>query len=78
MEVMSGEATPDLAGVIAFAAAGDDYAFARIVATYHEDMRRVCAFVTRDEALAEGAVQAARSTVWRKLGSVRQPERLRP
>lgn len=75
---MTGVAGEDLAGVIASAAAGDDYAFARIVGAYHEDMRRVCAFVTRDEALAEEAVQAAWSTVWRKLGSVRQPERLRP
>jgi len=68
----------DLASVIASAAAGDEYAFARIVAAYHEDMRRVCAFVTRDEQLAEEAVQAAWSTIWRKLGSIRQPERLRP
>jgi RNA polymerase sigma-70 factor (ECF subfamily) len=41
-------------------------------------MRRVCVFVTRDETLAEEAVQAAWSIAWRKLGSVRQPERLRP
>jgi RNA polymerase sigma factor (sigma-70 family) len=78
MEAMTGAAGQDLAGVVASAAAGDEYAFARIVAAYHEDMRRVCAFVTRDDALADEAVQAAWSTVWRKLGSVRQPERIRP
>jgi RNA polymerase sigma factor (sigma-70 family) len=78
MELMAGTAAPDLARVIASAAAGDDYAFARIVAAYHEDMRRVCAFVTRDEVLAEEAVQSAWSIAWRKLGSVRQPDRLRP
>lgn len=63
---------------VADAAAGDEYAFARIVAVYHEDMRRVCSFVTRDEALAEDAVQSAWSIVWRRLGSLNQPERLRP
>jgi RNA polymerase sigma factor (sigma-70 family) len=78
MEAMTGAAGQDLTSVVASAAAGDDVAFARIVSTYHEDMRRVCAFVTRDDALAEEAVQAAWPTVWRKLGSVRQPERLRP
>jgi RNA polymerase sigma factor (sigma-70 family) len=60
------------------AAAGDEAAFGRIVAAYHEDMRRVCAFVTRDDALAEDAVQAAWSVIWLKLGSLREPERLRP
>jgi RNA polymerase sigma factor (sigma-70 family) len=78
METMTVPAGQDAAAVIASAAAGDDIAFARIVGAYHEDMRRVCAFVTRDESLAEEAVQAAWSTIWRKLGSVRQPERLRP
>jgi RNA polymerase sigma factor (sigma-70 family) len=78
MEAMTEAAGQDLASVVASAAAGDDVAFARLVAAYHEDMRRVCAFVTRDEALADEAVQAAWSTVWLKLGSVRQPERLRP
>lgn len=74
---MTGVAGEDLSGVIASAAAGDDHAFARLVAAYHEDMRRVCAFVTRDEALADEAVQAAWSAVWHKLGAVRQPERIR-
>src|SRR5262245_4999659 len=78
MEAMTQTTGHELAGVIASAAAGDEFAFARIVAAYHEDMRRVCAFVTRDEQLAEEAVQAAWSTIWRKLGSIRQPERLRP
>ena len=45
---------------------------------YHEDMRRVCVFVTRDDALAEDAVQAAWSIAWKKLGSLKEPDRLRP
>ena len=71
-------AEQDLGAMVASAAAGDEYAFARIVAAYHEDMRRVCSFVTRDDALAEDAVQTAWSIVWRKLGSLKQPARLRP
>ncbi len=38
----------------------------------------MCVFVARDEAIAEDAVQAAWTIAWRKLGSVREPERLRP
>ena len=64
--------------VIASAAAGDEIAFGRIVAANHEDMRRVCAFITRDDAIADDAVQAAWSTAWRKIGTVRDPKGLRP
>jgi RNA polymerase sigma-70 factor (ECF subfamily) len=78
MEPMARAADPELVGTIASAVAGDEYAFARLVAEYHEDMRRVCAFVTRDDALAEDATQAAWTVVWRKLGTLKQPERIRP
>jgi len=78
MEAMAQTAGKELRGVIASAAAGDEVAFARIVVAYHEDMRRVCVFVARDDALAEDAVQNAWTIAWRKLGSVREPERLRP
>ena len=78
MNVVPEMAEQDLGVMIASAVDGDEYAFARIVAAYHEDMRRVCSFVTRDDALAEDAVQAAWSIVWRKLGSLKQPARLRP
>ena len=47
------------------AAQGDEYSFARIVDAHHDDMRRVCVFITRDQALAEDAVQAAWSITWR-------------
>jgi RNA polymerase sigma-70 factor (ECF subfamily) len=65
-------------GVIDLAATGDDVAFTRIVADNHEDMRRVSAVVCGDDAVAEEAVQAAWPIVWRKLGSLRDPARLRP
>jgi RNA polymerase sigma-70 factor (ECF subfamily) len=34
--------------------------------------------MTRDEALAEDAVQSAWAIAWRKLGTLKEPERLRP
>lgn len=78
MGAMTRVAQGDIEGTVASVASGDDVAFARIVDAYHEDMRRVCAFVARDEALAEDAVQLAWAIAWRKLGSVRDPGRLRP
>jgi DNA-directed RNA polymerase specialized sigma24 family protein len=56
---MTGAVDADLGVAIEAAAAGDDVAFARIVAAHHEDMRRVCVVMTRDEPLAEDAVQSA-------------------
>ena len=78
MEAMTRAAQQDLRGAVASAAAGDELAFGQIVAAHHEEMRRVCAFITRDEAVAEDAVQAAWSVAWRKLGSLREPDRLKP
>ena len=75
---MTRSAEPDLRHLVAAAADGDEMAFARIVAAYHEDMRRVCSFVTRDDGLAEDAVQAAWAIIWRKLHSLKHPERIRP
>jgi len=78
MEAMTQSVDGDLSSIVASAAKGDEYAFARLVASYHEDMRRVCSLVTRDEALAEDAVQSAWAIVWKKLDSLEQPERVRP
>lgn len=80
---MSGAAThadlaPAHAALVARAAAGDRVAFARIVQAYHGDMARVAYVVSGDTELAEDAVQAAWSIAWRKLGSLRDPDRLRP
>ena len=69
---------PDLKEIVASAAEGDEVAFGRIVAAYHEDMRRVCVFVTRDGSLAEDATQMAWSIAWRKLDTLQDPQRLRP
>jgi len=63
--------------LLASAAAGDENAFASIVAAHHEDMRRVCVVVVGSEDIADEAVEAAWSKAWQKLGSVRDPARLR-
>ena len=78
MGAMAQVADQDFVGIVESAAAGDQIAFGRIVATYHDEMCRVCAYVSGDDQLAEDAVQAAWSIVWRKLESLREPERLRP
>jgi RNA polymerase sigma-70 factor (ECF subfamily) len=63
---------------VRLAAAGDTVAFARIVAAYHADMTRVAYVVSGgDQDVADDAVQAAWTVAWRKLGSVRDPERLK-
>ena len=66
------------ATIVERAAAGDEVAFARIVATYHLDLVRVAFVVCGDEGLAEDAAQAAWWIAWRKLPSLRDPDRLKP
>lgn len=67
-----------LAGAIALATAGDETAFARIIQAHHDDMARVCFVICGDLDIAEEAVQAAWPIIWRKLASLRDPDRLRP
>jgi RNA polymerase sigma-70 factor (ECF subfamily) len=64
--------------VLASAAAGDEFAFRRIIAAHHEDMRRVCPYITGDNAIDDDATQAAWLIAWRKIGSVHNPSSLRP
>ena len=75
---MTGAIDRDPTAALASAAAGDEIAFGRIVAAYHAEMHRVCVFVCGDQSVAEEAVQATWSIAWKKLGSVREPERLKP
>jgi RNA polymerase sigma factor (sigma-70 family) len=67
-----------LASTVALAGAGDEAAFAQLVATYHVDMARVALVIGGDRELAEDAVQSAWLVAWRKLGSLRDPDRVRP
>ncbi|HEX5822833.1 MAG TPA: sigma-70 family RNA polymerase sigma factor [Candidatus Limnocylindrales bacterium] len=68
----------EIAGaVIERAAAGDEMAFARIVAAYHEDMARIAYLVAGDLEVAADAEQAAWAIAWRRLGTLRDPARLK-
>ena len=66
------------AGLVARAARGDAAAFAAIVRLHDADMTRVCFVICGDLDLAEEAVAEAWPIAWRKLGTLREPERLRP
>ena len=67
-----------IASTVQLAAAGDEVAFARIVAAHRAEMVRVAYVVCGDWDVAQDAAQAALWIAWRKLPSVREPERLRP
>jgi RNA polymerase sigma factor (sigma-70 family) len=73
-QAMGGRVAP----TVALAGAGDEAAFAQLVANYHADMARVALVACGDRELAEDAVQAAWLVAWRKLHSLRDPERVRP
>ena len=70
-----GDATAD---IVRQAVDGDEAAFTRIVAAHHDDMVRVSFVICGDADLAEEAVAAAWLLAWRKLGDLREPDRLRP
>lgn len=63
---------------VELAATGDEAAFARLVAAFHVDMARVAFAITGDRSSAEDAVQQAWTRALGKLGSVRDPARVRP
>ena len=78
MAVLAQDAATETS-TIRLAAAGDRVAFARIVAAYHADMIRVAFVVSGgDQDIADDAVQSAWSIAWRKLRSVRDPDRVKP
>jgi RNA polymerase sigma-70 factor (ECF subfamily) len=64
--------------VLVSAAAGDEVAFRHIIVAHHEDMRRVCAYIAGDPAVAEEATQSAWIVAWKRLRDVREPSHLRP
>jgi RNA polymerase sigma-70 factor (ECF subfamily) len=64
--------------IVEHAIAGDEVAFARIVAAHHNDMARIAYFVCGDLDIAEEAEQAAWAVAYRRLKDLRDPDRLRP
>jgi RNA polymerase sigma factor (sigma-70 family) len=79
--MIAGAMTNDVeaqAALIALAMAGDESAFARIVAAHHGSMARIAYLICGSLDVAEEAEQAAWAKAWRRLGDVREPSRLRP
>ena len=68
----------NVASLVADAAAGDPEALARIMATHDADMARVCMVICGEMSLAHEALQLAWISAWRRLGTLREPDRLRP
>jgi RNA polymerase sigma-70 factor, ECF subfamily len=64
--------------IVEHAVAGDEVAFARIVAAHHEDMARIAYVVCGDLDIAEEAEQSAWAVAYRRLKDLRDPDRLRP
>jgi RNA polymerase sigma factor (sigma-70 family) len=70
-------AADNLEGLIRLAVEGDEAAFAQIVNRHHEDMVRVSYVVSGNYDIAEDATASAWHIAWKRLGSLREPERLR-
>ncbi len=67
-----------LVALVPRAAAGDEIAFTRLVHAFHPDMTRVAYVICDgDRDLTQDAVQSAWTIAWTRLGSLRQPERVR-
>src|SRR5262245_4739157 len=64
--------------IVERAIAGDEIAFARLVSTHHADMARIAYVVCGDLDVAEEAEQAAWAVAYRRLGDLRDVDRLRP
>jgi len=64
--------------IVERAVAGDEVAFARIVAAHHDDMARIAYFVCGDLDIAEEAEQSAWGIAFHRLKDLRDPDRLRP
>lgn len=76
-EVITRQAPPDVS-LVRRAADGDETACAELVAAHYPSMVRAAFVVTGDSDTAREAVQLAWSIAWRRLGGVRDPERVRP
>ena len=67
-----------IVALVPLAAAGDKVAFTRLVEAFHADMARLAYFVCGgNRELTEDAVQSAWAIAWSRLGTLRDPERIR-
>lgn len=64
--------------IVRLAAAGDQAAFARLVAEHHASMARVAYAIVGNVDGAAEATQSAWSIAWRRLGSLRDETSVRP
>ncbi len=64
--------------VVRLAAAGDETAFARLIATHHRSMTRVAFVIVGDWDAANEATQAAWTIAWMKLGRLRDHDKVEP
>ncbi len=60
------------------AAAGDELACARLVDEHYAPMVRAAYVITGDAELAREATQIAWGKVWPRLGTLKDPDRIRP
>ena len=60
------------------AAAGDELAFARLIAEHNAAMARVAYVIVGDREMTLDAVQSAWTIAWRRIGGLRNPALIRP
>jgi len=70
---------PSTAGetLVARAAAGDETAFARLIAEHNAAMARVAYVIVGDREMTLDAVQSAWTIAWRRIGGLRDPKQVR-
>jgi RNA polymerase sigma-70 factor (ECF subfamily) len=66
-----------LEATVRSAAAGDEAAFARLVAEHHASMARVAFVISGDAETTLDAVQSAWAIAWRRMRSLRDPSQVR-
>ena len=74
---VTSEAIPSDA-IVRSAAAGDDVAFARLVTEHHVSLARVAFVICGEPEMTRDAGQSAWGIAWRRIGSLREPSRIRP
>ena len=66
-----------LEATVRSAATGDQLAFSQLVAEHHASMARVAFVVCGDDETTSDSVQSAWAIAWRRIGSLRDPSKVR-